>query len=154
MNRDMDQNERRNERNRRQENDQRQGREPLPTQRPGFEGQPMTPPPGFVPPGPGMEGQPRMAPPNFIPEPPGMERRPMKGPGGFEFNFVPEREIGRRDLRRCLNSFTFIWLVNGNSFWFYPTFIDRQFVQGFRWRRNHWEFDRININRIIFFRCF
>jgi hypothetical protein len=57
-------------------------------------------------------------------------------------------------MRGCLNRFTFIWLVNGNSFWFYPTFVDRQFVTGFRWRRNRWEFDRINLRRILFHRCF
>ncbi len=147
MNRDYSQNERRSERN------QRPGRTPNPPG-PGMEGQPMTPPPGFIPPGPGMEGQPRMAPPNFIPEaPPGMERRQMGGPG-FEYEFAPARQMGGRDLRRCMNNFTFVWLVNGNSFWFFPTFVDRQFVQGFRWRRNRWEFDRINLNRIVFFRCF
>jgi hypothetical protein len=57
-------------------------------------------------------------------------------------------------MRRCLFRFTYIWLFNGNDFWFYPTFVDGQFVQGFRWRRNRWEFDRINLRRIFYFRCF
>lgn len=135
----------------------RQEREQMPPRGPGMEGQPMTPPPGFTPPGPGMEGMPRMAPPNFIPEPPGMDRRPMRGPInepiGYEF-ITPDTQGRNRDLRRCINRFTFIWLRNGNSFWFYPTFVDRQFVQGFRWRRNRWEFEIINLNRIVLFRCF
>jgi hypothetical protein len=57
-------------------------------------------------------------------------------------------------MRRCLFRFTYFWLFNGNDFWFYPTFVDGQFVHGFRWRRNRWEFDRINLRRIFFFRCF
>lgn len=150
-----------NRNDRRNERDQRPGRGPA---------QPMTPPPGFGPqrpemgmplspppftqPGPGMVG-PSVPPPNFIPQPPEMERTPRGGgPAEFGAPFGHERRMGQRDLRRCVNSFTFIWLINGNSFWFYPTFVDRQFVIGFRWRRNHWEFDRINVNRIIFFRCF
>lgn len=150
MNRD---NNRDNRNDRRDERNQRPGRGPSPTQMPGFEGQ-LTPPP-FMPqgPGPGMEG-PRTAPPNFIPQPTEMDRRSMEGPTGFGYQYGQDRRRGQRDLRRCVNRFTFIWLVNGNSFWFYPTFVDRQFVQGFRWRRNRWEFDRININRIIYFRCF
>jgi hypothetical protein len=87
------------------------------------------------------------------------EGRPGGRPGGMpEGRFREpqfEERFGReRDLRRCLNRFTFIWLNNGNSFWFYPTFIGRQQVEGFRWRRGAWIFDRINIRRIIFFRCF
>lgn len=124
----------------------------------------MTPPgqgqgPRMTPPGmgqgPGMEQAPRTAPPNFIPEGPGMGQGPesfgaplgreQRGRGGFQ------RPM---DLRRCINRFTYIWLVNGNNFWFYPTFVDRQFVFGFRWRRNRWEFDRINRRRILFSRCF
>jgi hypothetical protein len=140
-------------------------------QEPGMEGRSMippygtppsmTPPPSFTVPEAGMEGMPRMAPPNFIPEPPGMERRSAREPGrgqgrepiGYEF-IIPGTQPRIRDLRRCVNNFTFIWLRNGNSFWFYPTFIDNQFVRGFRWRRNRWEFDFINLNRIIYFRCF
>lgn len=123
-------------------------------QPPGMAGQPMTPPPGFTPQGPGMEGQPRTAPPNFIPEAPGMDRRSMGAPFGIGTQFGAGTRVRQRDIRRCINRFTYIWLINGNNFWFYPTFLDRQFVYGFRWRRNRWEYDRININRIIFFRCF
>ena len=123
--------------------------------------------PGMMPsPGtPGMGEPPRTAPPSFIPQGPSMERGPMAGPGQEQFR-TPERDqygggrnqqgiqVSQRDLQRCQNRFTFIWMINGNSFWFYPTFVGRQFVEGFRWRRNRWEFDRINISRIAFFRCF
>ncbi len=104
--------------------------------------------------------EPRTAPPNFIPEAPGVERF---GPDGrSQFGGRPgqdrfEREDfnrRRRELRGCLRRFTFVWLFNGESFWFYPVDVDNVFVRGFRWRRNRWVFDRIFIRRIIFFRCF
>ncbi len=122
---------------------------------PGMPGRPMTPPPGGPPMGPGMQA-PRTPPPNFIPQPPEMERAaPLgEGRGGFGVPFRPGRRVGPRELRRCINSFTFIWLINGSSFWFFPIQVDRQFILGFRWRRNRWEFERINVNRILFFRCF
>ena len=111
--------------------------------------------PGQMPPGPRMEGQPTSPPPNFTPELPRMEAQPLGGPGGqgrdqrgVEFFRRPE------NIRRCMNQFTFIWLFNGNNFWFVPINIRGPFVEGFRWRRNRWEFDRINMNRILFFRCF
>jgi hypothetical protein len=53
-----------------------------------------------------------------------------------------------------LNRFTFIWLENGNSFWFFPIFASRQTIEGFRWRQNGWRYDSINIRRIAYFRCF
>ena len=122
-------------------------------------------PGGFPPTPPGMppnfrrEDQPRSAPPNFIPEAPrqmgGPEERGRAGFGGFPGpgGGMDERSKSR-EMRRCLFRFTYIWLFNGNEFWFFPTFVDGRFVQGFRWRRNRWEFDRINLRRIFFFRCF
>lgn len=103
---------------------------------------------------PDFRGEPPSAPPSFTPDMPRTGGQPFSG----DFDSIeqfrgPERDQFR-SLRRCLNRFTFIWLVNGNSFWFYPTFIRRQQVEGFRWRNGRWEFDRINIRRILFFRCF
>lgn len=132
----------------------------------GFPSTPPGMPPQFR-----MDDQPRSAPPNFTPEAPRMDRRQMQesddddrtgfgafmGPGrdGFYGRPGDGRDFGRRrDMRGCLFRFTYIWLFNGNEFWFYPTYVDRQFVMGFRWRRNRWEFDRINLRRIFFFRCF
>lgn len=132
-------------------------------------------PGGFPPPPTGMPSQsrgggqpPRSAPPDFIPEAPRMDRRQTEeyddrgdrtGFGSFMGPGRPgddrdERFGPRRGMRSCLFRFTYIWLYNGNDFWFYPTFTDGQFVMGYRWRRNRWEFDRINLRRIFFFRCF
>lgn len=127
---------------------------------PGRDRQPPSGPPGrddgpsFGPPG----VRPPSAPPNFTPDLPRMEgQQPFTGPGGSA-QFGRGGVIiggGSRNFRGCLNRFTFVWLFNGSNFWFYPVAIrGTQFVEGFRWRRNRWEYDRININRILFFRCF
>lgn len=139
---------------------------PPPFRRPGNVEMPRTAPPEMTPgrpqQSPGMEGQPRSAPPDFIPEGPGAPggQRPGQERTGFGTNRGPgrpggeERGVSPRELRRCLNRFTYIWLFNGENFWFFPTFVDDRFVIGFRWRRNRWEFDRINIRRIFFSRCY
>ncbi|MGB8452858.1 MAG: hypothetical protein WCD89_11075 [Anaerocolumna sp.] len=99
---------------------------------------PFTPPPPLTPP---MEGggqqppAPRSAPPTFSPQ-------------------IPSRQDGARGIRSCLYRNTFIWLNNSNSFWFYPTFVGRQAVAGFRWRGSGWTFQRINLDRIRSFQCF
>ena len=115
--------------------------QPTPPRRPTPPMQP-TPPKRPVPPmqpepqiPPRMEG-PKMAPPNFTPE-------------------FQQEMMGRpMDIRRCLNRFVYIWLINGNSFWFFPIFVGRDQIIGFRWRRNGWMYDRINLRRIAGFRCF
>jgi hypothetical protein len=76
-----------------------------------------------------------MAPPGFVPP-------------------APARSSGIRGIRGCLNRFTFIWLDNGNSFWFFPIFVGRQAIFGFRWRGFGWVYQRINLNRIRSFQCF
>ncbi|WP_419956379.1 hypothetical protein ACN6MT_04745 [Neobacillus niacini] len=56
-------------------------------------------------------------------------------------------------IRGCLYRFTFVWLNNGNSFWFYPTFVGRDSVAGYRWRRFRWEYYGTDLRRIRSFRC-
>lgn len=116
--------------------------------------------PETTPPGQGVGRQPLSAPPNFTPELPRMEGQPFVGQRG-DGRDRSQDQFGLGDffsrpgnLRRCLNQFTYIWLFNGNNFWFYPINIRGPFIEGFRWRRNRWEFDRFNMNRILFFRCF
>ena len=126
-----------------QEDERRRPGDPdRPPAGPGFPpGGPSRPPggPGFPPDGPGFPpgGQfeaPRSAPPSFTP-------------------LTPSRAVDLREFRRCLNRFTFIWLRNGESFWFFPVFVSRDFVLGFRWGRRGWDFTQINLRRILFFQC-
>lgn len=117
----------------------------------GFPGQP--PRDGGQPPRVG--GQPLSAPPSFTPQ------RRDGGRDGMDARFGRDGRDGRdgrrnpeRELRRCLNRFTFIWLVNGNGFWFFPISVNRQSVQGFRWSQPGWRYDRINLRRISDIQCF
>jgi len=120
-------------------------------------GPPFGPPSGPPSGPPGQMRQPMGPPPSFTPELPSSERQEFqRGPAEFGTEFrgpgFPRRRP--RDLRNCVNRFTFIWLVNGNSFWFFPIFVTREQVIGFRWRRGVWVSDRINIRRIFFHQCF
>ena len=122
---------------------------------PGRPGPGMPPPGGPGRPGQGMmgnDGVPMFAPPNFTPELPREQRQfintvdddSMERFGGFN----------QPTLRRCMNRFTFIWLRNGNGFWFFPIFTTNRQVFGFRWNGRNWVNDNINLRRILFFQCF
>ena len=134
-----------------------------PGQRPSNQGPPGQRPSDQGPPGQRQQGparqpaQPPSAPPNFTPQLPREEGQQLlseptgfRGPGGAIIN-IRRRP---RDFRGCMNRFTYIWLINGNSFWFYPVFAGRNTIEGFRWRRNRWEYERIFLNRILFHLCF
>jgi hypothetical protein len=56
-------------------------------------------------------------------------------------------------IRGCLYRFTYIWLNSGNSFWFFPTFVGRDSVAGYRWRRFRWVYYGTDLRRIRSFRC-
>jgi hypothetical protein len=56
-------------------------------------------------------------------------------------------------IRGCLYRFTFVWLNNGSSFWFYPTFVGRDSVAGYRWRGFRWVYYGTDLRRIRSFRC-
>ena len=126
--------------------------------RPEGPGRPGFPPggPGFPPGGPGFPpGGPEFPPggPGFPPGGPGQFQPPRSAPPTFAPQ-APAREVDPRHIRRCLFRFTFIWLRNGNSFWFYPVFVTRDTVVGFRWRRRGWEYFVLNLRRIVFFQCY
>jgi hypothetical protein len=59
-------------------------------------------------------------------------------------------------MRRCLYRYTYVWLRNGRSFWFYPVFIGRDSVAGYRWRRNQqrWVYFGIDADLIRSFQCY
>lgn len=77
-------------------------------------------------------------------------------------SFVPQMTsasvmaIDAPSMRRCLNRNTYVWLRNGRSFWFYPTFVGRNSVAGFRWSpsRRRWMYFGIDAREIRSFQCF
>ena len=40
-------------------------------------------------------------------------------------------------IQPCLFRFTYVWLTNGSSFWFYPVILGRESVGGFYWDASH-----------------
>ncbi|UYG93561.1 hypothetical protein [Cytobacillus firmus] len=109
---------------------------------------PPGPPPGgpgggFGPPGGGggpggQEGPPSSPPPSFTPQ---MQQ-------------VSTFAVDPGAIRGCLFRYTYVWLQNGNSFWFYPTFVGRTSVAGWRWRNWRWTYYGTDLRRIRSFQCF
>lgn len=42
----------------------------------------------------------------------------------------------------------YIWLNDGTSFWFFPTFIGRESAAGFRWGRRGWTYSGFDLRKI------
>ena len=79
---------------------------------------------------------PRFAPPNYIPQ---------TAPG--------LRAVDPGAISRCLYSFTYLWLNNRQQFWFFPTFVGRRSVAGYRWMHNNWVFMGFDLRTISSFFC-
>ena len=107
-----------------------------PGQQPGFSpGFPPGQQPGF---GGGQQGgPPSTPPPSFTPQ---MQQ-------------ISTFAVDPGAIRRCLFRFTYIWLENGRSFWFYPVFLGRNSVAGWRWRRNRWVYYGTDLRSIRSFQC-
>ncbi|MEC1521972.1 transporter [Neobacillus niacini] len=56
-------------------------------------------------------------------------------------------------IRGCLYRYTYIWLNNGSNFWFYPTYVGRDSIAGYRWRGFRWVYYGTDLRRIRSFRC-
>ncbi|AIC92900.1 hypothetical protein [Shouchella lehensis] len=56
-------------------------------------------------------------------------------------------------IRGCLFRYTYLRLNNGEQFWFYPTFVGRHSVAGYRWFIFRWVYFGIDTRRISAFQC-
>lgn len=54
----------------------------------------------------------------------------------------------------CLYRNTYVWPRSGPGFWFYPVFVGRTSVAGFRWNGFSWMYTGIDLQRIESFTCF
>ncbi|MGM8211286.1 hypothetical protein ACLIBH_00685 [Virgibacillus sp. W0430] len=106
---------------------------------PGFPGGPL---PGQGPNGPnegGMNQPPSAPPPNFT---------PTQQQQGFQTYAVDPGAI-----RGCLYRYTYIWLKR-DAFWFYPIYVGRNSISGYRWVGYRWVYYGIDLNHIESFQCF
>ncbi|WP_090818677.1 transporter [Paenibacillus sp. yr247] len=104
----------------------------------GFPGMPGEGFPG-MPPGGGQQA-PTSAPPDYTPQ------KPFTA-AGSTFAVEPG------GIRRCLFNFTFIWLRNGQSFWYFPVFVGHNSIAGFRWTGFSWMYFGIDLRFIDAFTC-
>ncbi|NRD79930.1 hypothetical protein HPT25_21580 [Bacillus sp. BRMEA1] len=106
---------------------------------------PQTPPPGtpgahpsFAPTGHGpTAGPPTAPPPSFVP--PQQIQPYAVDPGG---------------IARCLFRYTYVWLRGLEQFWFYPTYVGRNSVSGYRWTGFRWVYFGIDLRHIQSFTCY
>ncbi|RLL42013.1 hypothetical protein D8M04_15620 [Oceanobacillus piezotolerans] len=88
-------------------------------------------------PGAGQSGPPSSPPPSFTPQ----------------LSQFQTFAVDPGAIRGCLFRYTYIWLRN-DAFWFFPTFIGRNSVAGWRWIGWRWVYFGIDLNRILSFQCF
>lgn len=105
-------------------------------------GPPSAPPPGGAPGGgnQGSQQPPPGPPPNFTPQ-------MTAAQGGPSVLAVDPGAI-----RRCLFRYTYIWLRR-DQFWFYPVFIGRRSIAGWRWIGWRWVYFGIDLDNIQSFTC-
>lgn len=84
-------------------------------------------------------GPPSTPPPSFTPQ--------------LNQSHVSTFAVDSGSMRPCLFRFTYVWLENGRGFWFYPTFVGRHSIAGYRWRMNRWSYYGTDTNRIRSFQC-
>ncbi|MGE6260929.1 transporter [Heyndrickxia sporothermodurans] len=138
------------------------------SQPPGMtQGFPSGPPPGAgqgfpsgPPPGAGQgfpSGPPTGGSQSFPPgPPPGMGQGTSQGPStgmGGQTTGPSTYAVDPGAFQRCMHRITRVRLRNGQRFWFYPTFIGRTSVAGYRWINNRWRYEGLDTNRIVSFSC-
>ncbi|WP_223881826.1 hypothetical protein [Niallia endozanthoxylica] len=93
---------------------------------------------GFQPPGQGSTaGPPTSPPPSFVPQ-----------------QQVEAYAVDPGGIRGCLFRHTYIWLRGFEQFWYYPTFVGRTSVSGYRWTGNRWVYFGISLRQIQSFTCY
>ncbi len=107
------------------------------TLQPGTPSFPSFPPPGQPPGGSPQAGPPTSPPPSVVPQQ--QFQTYAVDPGG---------------IRGCLFRFTYVWLEGYQSFWYYPTFVGRRSIAGYRWTGFRWVYFGIDLNRIQSFQCY
>ncbi|SES97807.1 hypothetical protein SAMN05421676_102257 [Salinibacillus kushneri] len=80
------------------------------------------------------------------------------GPGSQgQFGGGPSvQAVDPGSFQGCLRRLTDVRLTNRRRFWFYPTYIGRRSVAGYRWfpRRNQWAYTGFDTNSIESFQCY
>ncbi|RAR44419.1 transporter [Paenibacillus sp. MDMC362] len=92
--------------------------------------------------------------------PPQGPQGPQQGPLSPPPTTIPQQPLASvfavdpGAITGCLFRFTYIWPRFGPGFWFFPTFVGRTSVAGFRWTGRRWVFSGFDLRRIESFTCY
>ncbi|MCP8615478.1 transporter [Salirhabdus salicampi] len=95
-----------------------------------------------------------------LPSPPtGMPGQGLDFPGqfgSFEGGGPTIQAVDPESFYGCLRRITFVRLTNGSRFWFYPVFIGRRSVAGYRWssRVQRWVYTGFDTELVESFQCY
>ncbi|MGL5150547.1 MAG: hypothetical protein ACRC7N_08260 [Clostridium sp.] len=64
------------------------------------------------------------------------------------------KAVSPNSIRFCLYKYTYIWEMNGRSYWAYLFNVDRVSVSGMRWMGYYWVYFGIDLRRIDSFVCY
>lgn len=84
----------------------------------------------------------------------------MMGPTAPPPQFIPQQPavmplaVDPGAISGCLFRNTYVWLSNGQNFWFFPVFVGRTSIAGFRWFGRYWGYIGIDLRQINSFTCF
>jgi hypothetical protein len=94
------------------------------------------------------------------PPPPGLPQQGQHAPTSPPPQFTPQHPttslyaVDPGAIAGCRYRNTYVWLNNGEHFWFYPTYVGRTSVSGFRWTGRYWIYYGVDLRRISTFTCF
>lgn len=95
--------------------------------------------------------------------PPPLGPSPSQGPPPPPPTFTPQMQqqatvsptaVDPGAISGCRGRYTYMWLRNGDNFWFYPTFVGRNSVSGYRWNGFFWMYAGVDLRQITSFTCF
>nr|WP_232214213.1 transporter [Bacillus sp. SG-1] len=114
----------------------------------GFPGFPSSPPGTGQGQGQGQMQAPTGPPPSFTPSQSSAQTLTTSSQGTTTFAVDPGA------IQGCLYRYTYIWMRGGQQFWFYPVFVGRRSISGFRWTGFTWVYFGTDLRRIRSFQCF
>ncbi|WP_127588390.1 hypothetical protein [Paenibacillus koleovorans] len=61
--------------------------------------------------------------------------------------------VDPNSIYKCLGGYTYLWLRNGDNFWFYLTYVGRHNVLGYRFFGGRWNHYSVELREIVSFSC-
>ena len=86
----------------------------------------------------------------FFPPQGSMRQQPQSPPP----TFIPPKPTTPSYIIDCVYNNTYVWLINGEGFWFYPTRVEYGEVSGYRWNGVFWMFYGIDPRFIDAVACY